>query len=581
VQTSYLSRPVPLRLILLLALAIHGPLLALQFPINNSYDANFHIFFASHYARHWFDPWNPKWFAGFSQTTYPPLSHQWIALLSYVCGLRMGYLLVQLIAVLLVPVSVYRFARLWVDERASSYAAFFSTFVGAVIFLVYSAGQLPTTLSAPLYLLAVPYFYDWSRSADGGGLIKGVALTLAAGAVHHVTLLFGAVLFAFPVLWLAIIDRGEERSWMAVLIRAVIFVAVAAAGLGIVLLPYWLAISKHPIQQMPIFHASRTNLLLNLDYLINYFFVPYGMLLLAFPFLVWYGTRSRRLRPLVLGFWITVIFGLGGTTPVPKWLLGRAFEILTFERFTLSAALMSLPIVGLLAERLIDRYQRGAVVGLALASVVTVVLPLAWISAGPFSAGTDFNVDPVVEFLNRDGHDHYRYLTLGFGNTLSKLSTYTNANSIDGEYNSARLLPEFTHYGTAQLTAAKFFGTPGMESLRMMLRHANHYGLKYIFIHDRFYEPLVSFAGWKKVETYNNGSITAWSKEDVPPAQPFPSDAMPTRLEGLLWGTLPLGSSLLAILLWFLIPDRARIRSDLVLPFPAPEHEGALVHEAR
>ena len=63
-----------MRFIILLALAIHGPLLALQLPLTNSYDANFHVFFASHYAHHWFDPWNPKWFAGFSQTTYPPLT---------------------------------------------------------------------------------------------------------------------------------------------------------------------------------------------------------------------------------------------------------------------------------------------------------------------------------------------------------------------------------------------------------------------------------------------------------------------------------------------------------------------------
>ena len=297
-ETSYFSRPVPLRLIVLLALAIHGPLLALQVPFTASYDANFHVFFASHYAHHWFDPWNPKWFAGFSQTTYPPLSHQWIALLSYVFGLRMAYLLVQMIAVLLIPVSVYRYARLWVNERSSSYAAVFSVFLGALVFLVYSAGQLPTTLSAPLYLLAVPYFYDWSRSADARSLLKGLALTLTAGAVHHVTLLFGAVLFAFPVLWLAIIDRGRDRSGMAVVLRAVIFAAIAGAGLGVVLLPYWLAIIRHPIRQMPIYHASRTNLLLNIDYLTNYFFVPYGMLLLAFPFVIWYGARNRRLRPL-------------------------------------------------------------------------------------------------------------------------------------------------------------------------------------------------------------------------------------------------------------------------------------------
>ena len=581
VETSYFSRPIPLRFIILLALAIHGPLLALQLPLTNSYDANFHVFFASHYAHHWFDPWNPKWFAGFSQTTYPPLAHQWIALLSYVVGLHWAFLLVQLIAVLLTPYSVYKFARIWVDERAASYASLFSVFAGALVFLVYSAGQLPTTLSAPLYLLALPYFYDWSRSADGKALIKGVIFTLAAAGVHHVTLIFGSVLFAIPVLWLAVIDRGE-RSSIAVVIRGLIMAGIAAAGVGIVLLPYWLAIIKHPIEQMPIPHASRSNLILNITYLTNYFFVPYGMLVIALPFILWYGSVVRRLRPLMLGFWVTFIFGLGGTTPIPRLVFRRAFEILTFERFTLWAVMLALPIVGYIAVKLIDNYKRTAAIGLAFAALITLVLPMVWIAISPFSANADLNVDAVDSFLNRDGHDRYRYLTLGFGNALPKVSTYTDANSVDGEYNSARLLPEFTHYGTAQLTSAKYFGTAGMEALRMMLRHAAHYGLKYIFVHDRYYEPLVSFAGWKQVESYDNGSITVWSREDIPPARPVPSDAMPTALEGLLWGTLPLASSILAILFAFLIPDQARARTeDIVVPFPAPAPEGALVREAR
>jgi hypothetical protein len=395
-----------------------------------------------------------------------------------------------------------------------------------------------------------------------------------------VTLIFGSVLFAFPVLWLAVIDR-EERNAIAVVIRGVIFAVFTAVGVGIVLLPYWIAIIKHPIEQIPIPHASRSNLLLNITYLTNYFFVPYGMLVLALPFILWYGAKVPRLRPLLLGFWLTFIFGLGGTTPLPRWVFRRAFEVLTFERFTLWAVMMALPIVGYIAARLIDRYRRTAAFGLGLAALITFVLPMAWVAISPFSANADLNVDPVDNFLNRDGHDRYRYLTLGFGNSLPKVSTYTDANSVDGEYNSARLLPEFTHYGTAQLTSAKYFGTPGMEALRMMLRHAAHYGLKYIFVHDPYYEPLVSFAGWKKVETYDNGSISVWSREDIPPARPIPSDAMPTALEGLLWGTLPFASSILAILLAFLIPDRARARSEVVVPFPAPEHEGALVLEAR
>jgi hypothetical protein len=580
VETSYFRRPIPMAAIVLLALVVHGPLLVMQLPLTSSYDANFHIFFASHYAHHWFDPWNEKWFAGFSQTTYPPLGHQWIALFSYVVGLKMAYMLVQLIAVLLLPVGTYRFARIWVSERAASYAALFSVFLGAVSFLMYSAGQLSTLLSAPLYLLALPYFYDWSRTADGRALLKGVVLILTAASVHHVTLLFGSFFFATPVLLLAVMDR-KEGTWVAsVLARAGVFAALAVVGVGVVLLPYWIAIIRHPIEQMPIPHASRSNLLMNLPYFTNYFIIPYGALILAIPFILWVGSTNRRLRPLLLGFWLAFLFGLGGTTPVPKWILGRAFDILTFERFTFWAALLALPIVGLLAEELIDRYRASAAVGLALASVATMALAVGWLTWSPFHTLSGMNVDPVIEFLNRSGHDKYRYLTLGFGNALPKVSTYADANSIDGEYNSARLLPEMTRYGSAQLTSSKYFGTAGMESLRAMLKRANYYGLKYIFVHDPYYEPILAFAGWRQIESYDSGSITAWSKEDVPPAKTIETDAMPAPWEGLLWGILPLACSILAMLFALLIPDRA-LAEETVVEFPSPAPEGVFIREAR
>jgi hypothetical protein len=572
------SRPIPLLAIILVALAVHGPLLLMQLPAS-SFDANFHIFLASHYAHHWFDPWNVKWFAGFSQTTYPPLTHQWIALLSNVTGLKMGYMLVQLIAVLLLPVGIFRFSRIWVSERAASYAALGSIFLGALAFLVYQAGQLATVASAALYLNALPYFYDWATQASGRAFIKGIAVTLTAAAAHHVTLIFGIVLFAGPVIWVAYLDARDERvsgSPGAVLARALAFIALAGAGVGIVLLPYWLTLLQHPIHQIPIPHDSRANFLLNSVTGINYFVIPYGALILALPFIVIRGAASPRLRPLLVGFWLAMIFGLGGTTPLPRWLLGRAFDILTFERFTFWATLLAMPIVGLLAVSLLDRFRAKAAVALALAAVATIGAALAWLTVNPYRPSIAMNVQPVIAFLNRDGHDSYRYLTLGFGSALAEVSTYTDASSVDGDYNSARLLPEMTHYGSAQLTNAKFYGTAGMASLRAMLEHANRYGLKYIFVHDSYYEPLLTFAGWRKTETFDSGEITAWSKDDVPPAHKIDSDAVPPPWMGLLWGTLPIGVSILAIFLELFVP--AGRRMPVVLsPAQVEEHEAHYV----
>ncbi len=144
-----------------------------------------------------------------------------------------------------------------------------------------------------------------------------------------------------------------------------------------------------------------------------------------------------------------------------------------------------------------------------------------------------------------------------------QVSTYTNASSVDGDYNSARLLPEMTHYGSAQLTNAKFYGSAGMASLRAMLEHANRYGLKYVFVHDSYYEPLLTFVGWRKTETFGNGEITAWSKDDVPPAHRIDSDAIPPAWMGLLWGTLPIGVSVLAIFLVLFLPARQQVRKAI------------------
>lgn len=565
------GRMIPLSAILLLAVAIHGPLLLMQLPAS-SYDANTHMFFASHYAQHWFNPWNAKWYGGFSQTTYPPLTHQWIALLSHAVGLNLAYMLMQMLVLLLLPLGMLRYARLWVEERPASYAALGTVFLGSLAMLVYQSGQLPTTFAAALTLNAMPYWYEWMRHVRGGALLKGLALTVAAAAAHHVTFLFGVVLFAIPVLWLAVIDRtrGEAgASAFGVLSRAAVFMAVAAVGVGIVLLPYWIALVKNPITQLPIPHGSRDNYLLNSHSGLNFWVIPHGAMLLALPFIFFRGAGERRLRPLFFGWLLTLLLGLGGTTPVAKLLLGRAFQVLTFERFTFWATLMALPIVAVMAVRLVDRFGRKMVPVLSLAAVGTFAVAVSWTYYRPISS-SPFKVDQVIAFLNRDDHSKFRYITLGFGNQFAKVATHTQAGSVDGDYNSARLLPELTTYGAGQLYNAKYFGAAGMESLRAILKHANQYGLRYVFVRDRFYEPLLAFAGWRQAEIYDNGNVTLWTKDDVPPARPIEQpNMMPAPWERLLWGTLPLASSLLAIVLVLLIPERRRIAETVEFPAAA------------
>src|SRR5258708_24555352 len=204
-----------------------------------------------------------------------------------------------------------------------------------------------------------------------------------------------------------------------------------------------------------------------MEYSLNYFVIPWGALILALPFIFIRGLKEARLRTLFLGFWLAMIFAMGGTTPLPRMLLGnRVFEILTYERYTLAASLLALPLVGLLAVMLIDRYGRPAMVGMGALAALTMALAVASPGYHP-THEPDFSVKEAVSFLNRDGHYKYRYITLGLGaHKNEQLSTYADASSVDGDYNSARLLPEMIRYCAAQLTNSKYYGTNGMEALR-------------------------------------------------------------------------------------------------------------------
>ncbi|MBV9072222.1 MAG: hypothetical protein JOZ10_01225 [Acidobacteria bacterium] len=572
--------------LLLLALAVHAPLLLFQLPAG-SFDGNTHMFFADHYAHHWFNPWNEKWFAGFSQTSYPPLIHQLIALFSHIVGLTMAYTIVQALVILLLPIGVYRYARLWVNERASLYAAIGSIFLGSLVMMVYQAGQINTTFASVMLLNSLPFFYLWIREGRMLAFWKGLAIFLVGCAGHHVSMIFGTPFFAIPVICLAFIDHRDDRAdatMRQVATRTIIFSVLAIIGVLVVLAPYWVQLYHNPIKQAPIYHESRANYILEPVQGMNYFIIPTAALILAIPFIFWRGATDKRLRPLFIGWWFVAMIGLGGTTPLPKLVFGtRIWEVLTYERFTYWATLMALPFAGLIAEWLIDRFRGKAVAGLALAAVLSGSGALAWLHAHPIQS-SPFSIDDVVSFLNRDDHARYRYITLGFGMQLARVSVLANASSVDGDYNAGRLLPELMAGGSAQLTNAKYFHH-GMEALRSMLQHADHYGLKYIFVRDPYYEPLLAFAGWRQAEVYDNGNVTLWSKDDVPPAHRItpPPGAVPTPLEGLLWGTLPMCTVVFALTLLIAFPERRRLAETIDFPATtdAPEEDAVVLREAK
>jgi len=573
----------PVAAIALLAVAVHGPLLLMQLPAQ-SQGGSAQIFLAQHYARSWFNLWNEQWFAGFSQASHPPLTQQWVALVSHLTGITAAFMLVQLCVIMFLALGVFRFARLWVDDLSASFAAIGSIFLGSLSMLVYQSGQLPATAAAALALHGAAYLYAWSRRANFLALITGFLLLVAAATADHVTALFGIALFTVPAAMLAIIDRKnveevDGASAGAVFVRAALMLAAAALVAAVVLAPFWISFFGSP-QHLVVPDGSRENFLLNFSSALNFWLIPVGAILLALPYVFLSGSSDRRLRPLFFAFYIALVIGLGSTTPVAKMVLGRHYDSLPIVQFTFWATLLALPFVGELATRLIERYSIKASIALWIAAVLSFAMPLIWMNSHPVNK-TPFRTENIVLFLNRDGHDRFRYLTLGFGPQFAEVSTRTNASTVDGDPTVARMLPEVSEFGATHLDAARSYGSAGMEALRAVLKHASQYGLKFVFVRDRYYEPLLAFAGWRQVESYENGNVTLWSKEDVPPARKISPDPslVVNGFQETLWGIVPVLCSLLAFALMALTPKQRR--SAETIPFPAANAEPSRMQEAR
>ena len=84
------------------------------------------------------------------------------------------------------------------------------------------------------------------------------------------------------------------------------------------------------------------------------------------------------------------------------------------------------------------------------------------------------------------------------------------------------------------------------------------------------------FSGWRRVDDLENRTIAIWTQDGIPPATPINSPQRPLLWEGLLWGTLPIGSSVLAMLL-VLIPSRRSALQDLPEPAEMPAPQPAFV----
>lgn len=558
---------------ILLALLFHGS--TIFFTLESSYDALIHLFFADHYANSWFEPWNYKWYTGFTVQSYPPLVHQSIAALSLIGGLKFGLFTVSLITIILFITGAYRYSLLITANRTvAGYAAILAVFSSSFIETLHLFGQLPSIIGIAVLMHALPEIYLWLKTGTYKFFFTSLSLIAVTVTSHHVTPIFGMLFFIFPLIGTVIMDiaREEVNSYNEItfslfmkiffkqLKRNVTFGFSSLFLIVFCILPYWINCKKNPITQVPIPHGSRDNFLEVTSSGLVFFIIPWGLLLFILPY-VFYRYFSKRYLFFGLSFTMLVVLGTGGTTAIPRIILGEnAFNILTLDRFTLWATIMAIPIFGEFMYRFVEgdlktliQTKFGAVyhrlIGGLLAGIC-IFMVFVSMNLGYFRPTQPQKIKmlPIVNFLSRDSHDHWRYLTLGFGDQMAWLAAQTNAMTVDGNYHSARRLPELTTRPIERLENSKFKGVTGIGSLQQFLTTPEKYNLKYIFSNDKFYDPILFFCGWQRLSYLENG-IMVWEKLNVPPLSSIlPKEDVATWTK-IIWGIIPFLTLLTAFIL--------------------------------
>lgn len=541
------------------------------------------MFFAEHYANNWMETWNFKWYTGFTMTSYPPLIHHLIAIVSKLIGLKGAFISVAICSIMLFVRGVYQFSKIWVSETVAGYACLLAVVSSSYIEAIHLFGQLPSVTGMALLLNACPELYKWIVKDKWTSFLKGISIIACVTAAHHVTTIFGMVFFIAPVLGVAVLDRVIKKEegiqnvrvkhfiaecwklkWRAILVG----ISIIAITI-IIIFPYWYWSKTDPITQVSIPHGSRANFIAEPNMGLVFFLIPWGIMLFFLP-PIFQRVFIKRNLFLGLSFSLLFLLGTGGTTPLPKMMLGdNAFNILTLDRFTFWATIIAIPFFASLMHSLIEgpfkqflRRYLGKIGHVFI--IIFVFIGMIMIDAFTINMTnlkpmqpSPIDVKPIANFLERDGHDEWRYLTLGFGDQMAWLGANTHALCVDGNYHSARRLPEMTTRAVERIENSKYLGEEGLGALRQFLTLPEKFNLKYIFNNDKFYESVLYFYGWTKLRPLENG-IDVWERKDVPKLPSvLPQKKIPDWQTNM-WFTLPLFSLIFALLINLFLWQKTR-----------------------
>jgi len=579
--------PRRVRMAVLIAIVCHG-LFILTARYRLSYDAYTHMLFANHYAENWFSLWETRWYTGFTVVSYPPLTHQLIALFIPILGFDKAFALMLWIVTSAYPLAIYAFARIFTGKTSASYAALASAILLPIYVTAHIFGQLPFLTSTLIALFAAASLNRYLREGGIHNFALSVALITTSMALHHATLM------VHPFLMMAVLicrwsssperllrrayrdqritstpeivglDTADKHSLLdqrkIFLLRLSLFIIIASITSFIVIFPFWQWGADQTIQT-PIDHLSRHNFFTDPLALAIFFFPLYGPLIAVIPFL--FRKWHPRFIGLLISFAILFLLGLGGTTPLPRLFFGNAWEWLTYDRFAFWASLTLTPFFGILfiglkqKQRLTTKplsasLRRNLIPALTF-SLFAVTAIGAWFTPIWFPIQPKpIDMQPIVDFLNTGDNSQWRYVTFGFGDQFAYLNLLTKATTLDGSYHTARTLPELRNSGVGQVDTS-YWALNGMNAIIPILKESGEHSVRWGFVdpdtvetvkingeilrHSPFI-PVLNELGWKKIKTLANG-VWVYENPNVITLVPVSIPTAPP-INSFAWGVFPM-----------------------------------------
>lgn len=528
---------------ILIAFISHGFfILAARYRL--SYDAYTHMLFADHYAKDWFSLWEPRWYTGFEVVSYPPLTHQLIALLVPIFGFDKAYALILWLITTLYPLGIYAFSRIFAGKTASSYAALASATLLPIYVTAHIFGQLPFLTATLFALFGAATLAKYLREGGVHNLLLAISLTATTMAAHHATLLVQP----FFILAL-VIKQLNANNLKNIFSRLFIFLIFAIPAGFVVIWPFWQWGLTQQLQTS-IDHPSRHNLITDAFAQAIFFwpfYLPLGAII-PFIFYKW----DRNFLGLQFTFIMLFILGLGGTTKLPSLLFGKSWEWLTYDRFAFWAGLTLTPFFGILFIRFRKWVKnrvmlnprpapfRATFISASIFSIFACASLGAWFTPMLFPIQpAPIDMQPIVDFLEAEDHYYWRYLTFGFGDQFAHLSLLTDkATTLDGSYHTARTIPELRESGIGQIDTA-YWALKGIPAIGPILNVSGEYGVRWGFVNRREFISELKKNGWVFVKFLKNG-IQVWEN----PNFTFQPSKTPTTnpFESFSWGIFPMFS---------------------------------------